>query len=359
MGIPSVGLRNGLVSFTICPSAAVKVKDFLSVETTMESRDALRFFALTGILGLAACAAPTPVPPPEMVTGEEWRAEPPLGHRADAARRNLQPGDTLRFRDLRVTVASPAGDPAAPAAPAAQADPPPARLILHSGDRREERRVPAGGAIRWNGYRIAVLAVRAPGELGGGLTELEVATVASLPPEVAASDSAGGAAMRLRIPHEITHVTLHHSGSPQPLRPEDDPVAKLRGLQSWGASDRNWWDVPYHFLIDLDGRIYQGRDWRYMGETNTTYDPRGHLLISVLGNYGIQEPTEAQLEAITDLMTWGVATFDVPPSRLGGHYYYAGTSCPGEHLRRYLEDGTFRRAVDARLEAAGLEWRER
>lgn len=291
-------------------------------------------------LPLVACTTGAPVPAPTLVTGDEWRSDAPLGHHADATRRNLRAGESLRFRELTITVGEDG-------------------LVLEAGHLRETKTVPPGGAIRWNGYRVAVLAVREPGELGGGLTELEVATVASLPPEVAASDSAGGAAMRLRIPHEITHVTLHHSGSPQPLRPEDDPVAKLRGLQRWGASDRNWWDVPYHFLIDLDGRIYQGRDWRYMGETNTTYDPRGHLLISVLGNYGIQEPTEAQLEAITELMTWGVATFDVPPSHLGGHYDYAGTSCPGEHLRRYLEDGTFRRAVETRLDAAGLEWGER
>ncbi len=86
-----------------------------------------------------------------------------------------------------------------------------------------------------------------------------------------------------------------------------------------------------------------------MGETNTSYDPRGHLLISVLGNYDLQEPTSMQLDAIADLMAWAVATFDVPLDRIGGHYDYASTSCPGVHLRRYLEDGTLRRAVAERL----------
>ena len=128
-----------------------------------------------------------------------------------------------------------------------------------------------------------------------------------------------------------------------------DFIAKLRGLQSWGASARNWWDVPYHFLIDLQGRVYEGRDWRYMGETNTTYDPSGHFLISVIGNYARQEPTPAQIEAIADLMAWAVDRFDLPLDRIGGHYDYAQTSCPGTHLRKYLEDGTFRRKVAERL----------
>ncbi len=205
--------------------------------------------------------------------------------------------------------------------------------------------------MRWAGHRIAVLSARPAGELGGGLVELEAATLVSLPPHVAASDRAGGADMRLRVPHEITHVTLHHTGSPEPLRPGDDPVERLRGLQRWGRTDRNWWDVPYHFLIDLDGRVYEGRDWRYMGETNTTYDPRGHLLISVIGNYGLQQPTPAQIEAVMALMAWAVARFDLPLDRIGGHYDYAETSCPGRHLRPYLEDGTFRRGVESRLGA--------
>jgi hypothetical protein len=207
-----------------------------------------------------------------------------------------------------------------------------------------------GSAFNWRGYHVAVVAVGNPGELGAGLVSLEVAELESLPPAVADSRVAGGAELRLRVPHEIRYITLHHTGDSQPLRPEDDPAAKLRGLQSWGASDRNWWDVPYHLLLDLQGRVYQGRDWHYMGETYTTYDPRGHLLISVIGNYERQEPTPEQLASIADLMAWGVARFGVPLDRIGGHFQYANSGCPGRYLRRYLEDGTFRRMVVERLE---------
>ena len=224
-----------------------------------------------------------------------------------------------------------------------------ARLRLQLGDANEERTVREGSAFNWHGFHVAVVAVYGPGELGAGLVALEVATVASLPPHIASSDVAGGADMRLRIPHRITHVTLHHTGDREPLRPQDDPVKKLRGLQSWGAAQRNWWDLPYHFLLDLEGRIYEGRDWRYTGETNTTYDPAGHFLISVIGNYERQEPTPAQLAAIADMMAWAIRKFDLPLDRIGGHYNYTTTGCPGRHLRKHLEDGTLRRMVAARL----------
>jgi hypothetical protein len=314
--------------------------------------------------GCWAFRAPRPVPRPALVPHAAWEAHPPLGHPADAVRRNLPPAGALAFHDLAVTVLGTATDSAAArsagadSADGVRADSAAApvdvvRLRLARGDRQEERTVAEGAAFNWEGFHVAVVAVRGAGELGAGLVALEVATVASLPPEVAAATTAGGAAMRLRVPHRITHVTLHHTGDARPLAPGEDARLRLRNLQTWGARDRNWWDVPYHVLLDLDGRLYQGRDWRFTGETNTTYDPGGHFLISVIGNYDQQEPTPAQLAAIADLMAWALREFDVPPERIGGHYHYAGTGCPGRHLRQRLEDGTLRRMVEARLRGAG------
>jgi N-acetylmuramoyl-L-alanine amidase-like protein len=301
-------------------------------------------FCLAAIIGCASVRSTHRVSEPRIIPHATWQSQPPLGYVADAIRRNEPPGGTLAFHNLSITVLGTLVDSSH--APGIDN----VRLRLSSGDAQDERFAREGEAFNWHGYHVAIVAIYAKGELGGGLVALEVATLSSLPPVVASSLVAGGADMRLRIPQRITSITLHHEGSPEPLRPEDDPVIKLRGLQSWGASDRNWWDVPYHFLIDLDGRIYEGRDWHYMGETNTTYDPRGHLLISILGNYNRQEPTQAQLNAIADLMAWAVQRFQVPLDSIRGHYQYAQTDCPGKNLRKYLEDGTFRRMVKARLE---------
>ena len=294
-------------------------------------------------LGCAARRGARTVMPARVVPHAQWQSQPPLGHAADATRRNKRAGDSLAFRDLTVTVLATSIDSSGPQPTDV------VRLRLGLGGTHEEREAREGSAFNWRGFHVAVVAIYGPRELGAGLVALEVASLASLPPRVASSEVAGGADMRLRIPHRITHVTLHHTGSAEPLRPQDDPVAKLRGLQSWGAAERNWWDVPYHFLMDLDGRVYEGRDWRYMGETNTTYDPGGHFLISIIGNYERQEPTPAQLTAIADLMAWALKEFDLPLDRIGGHYDYATTGCPGQHLRRHLEDGTLRRMVAERL----------
>ena len=300
---------------------------------------------------VAACSGPqgasTPTRSlPEPIVGhEEWEAHRPGGVISRGVRRNLAPGDSVAVDGLvvRLLEVRPSGAP----------DTADTVLIeLVSPDETASRTAGEGTAFNWSGFHIAILASRTgEDELGSGYTELEASPADDLPGHIADARVAGDAAWRLRIPHEIEMITLHHSGSPEPLRPEDDVPAKLRDLQLWSESDRNWWDVPYHFLIGLDGTIYEGRDYRFRGETNTDYDVSGHLLISVLGNYSIQESTPEQIEAITDLMAWGVATFDVPLDRIYGHSDLAATECPGTHLRKYLEDGTFRSGVTRRLAA--------
>jgi hypothetical protein len=295
---------------------------------------------------LVACASRQHAPPvrrPPIIPHEDWQAQPPLGYAADATRRNIPANGSLNFRDFKIDVLSAAVDSAGGKLSDV------VRLRLSHGSTTEEKVVREGAAFNWRGFHVAVVAIYGPQELGAGLVALEVATVASVPRHIANATTAGGADMRLRIPHRITHVTLHHTGDARPLLPGDDPVQRLRGLQAWGARDRNWWDVPYHFLLDLSGRIYEGRDYHYMGETNTSYDPGGHFLISVIGNYVRQEATQAQLNAIADLMAWALQEFDLPLARIGGHYNYAATTCPGTHLRKYLEDGTLRRMVATRL----------
>lgn len=327
----------------------------------------IRYLPAAGIVVAIGCATMRtshPVPQPAIISHSQWESQPPVGYPADAVRRNEPPGGTLTFHDLSITVVATQTDSVAaatttgggstgatgPSVDSSSATPvDQVRLQLRSGDAHEERLAREGEAFNWNGYHIAIVAIYAKGELGNGLVALEVGTLASVPPNVASSVVAGGADMRLRVPQKITSITLHHEGSARPLLPGDDPVRQLRALQAWGERDRNWWDVPYHYLIDLDGNIYEGRDWHYMGETNTTYDPSGHFLISIIGNYNLQEPTQKQLNAIADLMAWAVKEFDVPVDSIKGHYQYAETGCPGKNLRKYLEDGTFRRMVEARL----------
>ena len=147
--------------------------------------------------------------------------------------------------------------------------------------------------------------------------------------------------------HKINRITLHHQGVAFPRG--KDPQQYMRDLQSWSRTSKGWIDVPYHFAIDLDGRVYEGRDIRYAGDTNTSYDPAGHALIEVVGNFEDVEPNLAQLDAVVDLMAQLAARHDVPVAAIRGHRDYAETECPGKNLYRYLENGYFHAQVRERL----------
>jgi hypothetical protein len=146
----------------------------------------------------------------------------------------------------------------------------------------------------------------------------------------------------------ITHITLHHQGEPFPQG--KDPVQYLRNLQTWSRNTKHWADIPYHYIIDLDGRIYEGRDINYAGDTNTEYDPTGHALIEVVGNFEEVEPNQKQLDAVVDLMAMLAAKYHVPVERIASHRdFSAQTVCPGANLYRYVQQGYFRDKVAQRL----------
>ncbi|PDW00588.1 N-acetylmuramoyl-L-alanine amidase [Candidatus Chloroploca asiatica] len=169
--------------------------------------------------------------------------------------------------------------------------------------------------------------------------------------------------------HQPQQITLHHEGV---LFDGSVPAPEyLRRVQRWSLDNRGWPDIPYHFIIDLEGTIYEGRMLAAQGSSNTDYDLRGHIHIALLGKYdaGEQEPNSAQITAIIELMAWIAATYHLAPDTIHGHRDFIPLNargehidprtgslitCPGDNLYRYLEDGTLQRGVAARLTQAYL-----
>jgi len=143
---------------------------------------------------------------------------------------------------------------------------------------------------------------------------------------------------------EIHWLTLHHEGESFP--PGKDPIEYLRTLQQWSRTTKHWSDIPYHYIIDLDGRVYEGRPIQYAGDTNTDYDPTGHALVCVVGNFEEVEPNQRQLNAVVEVFTWLCKKYGLTADKIRGHKDWAtGTVCPGKNLYRYLQNGYIRKEV--------------
>jgi len=140
-------------------------------------------------------------------------------------------------------------------------------------------------------------------------------------------------------PHKPYSIIVHHTAVRQ--NPKTSLAVKLRGLQSFSQAQRKmsdgrslppWPDLPYHYYIGADGTVGEGRDVNFAGDTNTNYDPTGHVQVVLEGNFEIEQPTAEQIEALKKVLMWQAARWKVPISTITVHRDHAGTACPGKNL---------------------------
>ncbi|AKQ45491.1 N-acetylmuramoyl-L-alanine amidase [Rufibacter radiotolerans] len=154
----------------------------------------------------------------------------------------------------------------------------------------------------------------------------------------------GSAAPVLEMkPHVPRLITIHHTATAQ--NPQRTLEQKLKALQKFsmersplsdGRMKEPWADIPYHFYISVDGRIGEGRELKYVGDSNTPYDPSGHALIVLEGNFNKDQVSPAQYQSLL-LLTRAIAKkWNIPADRISGHKDNASTACPGDALYALL-----------------------
>ena len=138
--------------------------------------------------------------------------------------------------------------------------------------------------------------------------------------------------------HEIEKLTVHHQG----VKFDNAKRAptRLKTMQRFHQSPKKAFkDIAYHFVIDPKGHIYQGRPYWAAGETETDYDPKGHFLVCLMGDFDKQEPAAEQVDALVTLLAWAAESFQVTPDTIESHRDHAHTNCPGKRLHALIKDG--------------------
>lgn len=142
---------------------------------------------------------------------------------------------------------------------------------------------------------------------------------------------------RLNRMTRITRMTVHHEGCPKAnwtTAPQD--VAKtLRMIQSSHRKRLRAGDIGYHYIIDRTGRIWEGRNLTYQG-AHVRGNNEGNIGIMLMGNFDIQSPTEAQLNALERLSGTVIDYYNINPTRVYGHCDLVATRCPGRNLHNQL-----------------------
>ena len=160
----------------------------------------------------------------------------------------------------------------------------------------------------------------------------------------------------------IVHHTAGANGDP-------NPAATVRAIYHYHAVTQNWGDIGYNYLVDAQGRIYEGRHSReyWNGATPTSdnaagkvisgghalYHNAGTMGIALLGNFTSQPPTTAARSSLVNLLTWAAGTHGINPTgattyvnpvngyvrtthNIAGHRDYNQTGCPGQRLYALL-----------------------
>ncbi len=108
---------------------------------------------------------------------------------------------------------------------------------------------------------------------------------------------------------------IHHTVSPN----DQDGYQAVRAIYYYHAYTRGWDDIGYNFLIDNQGRIFEGRYGGENDEGKTVVG--GHALqynwgsigVALIGTYSEVEPPEATLDSLVDFLVAKGLQYDIGP----------------------------------------------
>lgn len=151
-------------------------------------------------------------------------------------------------------------------------------------------------------------------------------------------------------PHSagIQSLVIHHTQSRNEIAAFER--ARLVNVQRYHIVERNWGDVAYHYLIGSGGHIFEGREAQYQGDSGTSYDLDGRLLVCLLGDFTRQLPEAAALESLVAFVAASLQEHGLTIRELVTHRMFAATDCPGDRLQQWFEEEG-KAQIGERLEA--------
>jgi len=108
---------------------------------------------------------------------------------------------------------------------------------------------------------------------------------------------------------------------------------KVTEVRKWHMQDRGWKDIGYHFLIDRDGTLAEGRPLEQVG-AHTQGHNTGTVGVSLFGGYEATATdkffdnfTQEQDKFLRALIAKLCNTYNI--TKVSGHNEYAQKACPG------------------------------
>ena len=140
-----------------------------------------------------------------------------------------------------------------------------------------------------------------------------------------------------------------------------DPYREIREIYIYHTYSRDWGDIGYNFLIDSEGRIFEGKIGGVGVKGYHAFEAANDMAVGIalIGNFTYSNPTNAQLNALSKLLAEQANIFGIPLKYCGGgtltewldqsctvfghrhiyvwswdsnDWYKKPTACPGEYF---------------------------
>lgn len=138
---------------------------------------------------------------------------------------------------------------------------------------------------------------------------------------------------------KITEIIIHCTATRPDFMDGAPAATKVREVRKWHLA-RGWSDVGYHYLIDRDGSVAEGRPIERDG-AHVRGRNAGTIGIALFGGHGSSETdlfhdnfTISQNSALKDLISELHEQFGPVP--VAGHNEYAAKACPGFNVKTWL-----------------------
>lgn len=138
---------------------------------------------------------------------------------------------------------------------------------------------------------------------------------------------------------EVSHLVIHHSAG---TNVANDWAAIVRAIWNLHVTGNGWSDIGYNWLVDPEGRIYEGRSDDAIG-AHFCAKNTGTVGICVIGTFTNEPPKEAAVAALTEVLSWKACQYDIDPlgesfhnssgetkPTIIGHRDGCSTACPGD-----------------------------
>ena len=133
--------------------------------------------------------------------------------------------------------------------------------------------------------------------------------------------------------NKVEYLLVHHTGGEGGL---DSSNQTFEIVRDFHVNTNGWTTIGYHYFIDKQGQIYQGRPDFFHGGHCTGSDMNHHSLgICLAGNFDVSLPSQAQIDSLTALLRSKMAEYNLTADKIVPHRHFANPykSCFGTLLK--------------------------